>query len=84
MEKVWQETQGSIHTPARLKSRGQAAQDQQYFGRAHLGIYIFFSSVLADFLSHLPTLFLVILLLDLNEYVCKLSTVIHIVVGCVC
>ena len=42
----------------------------------------FFSFVLADFLSHLPTLFLVILLLDLNEYVCKLPTVIHIVVGC--
>ena len=42
----------------------------------------FFSFVLADFLSHLPTLFLVILLLNLNEYVCKLPTVIHIVVGC--
>ena len=44
--------------------------------------FFFFSFVLADFLSHLPTLSLVILLLDLNEYVCKLSTVIHIVVGC--
>lgn len=42
VEKVRQETQGSIHSPERLKSKGQAAQDQQYFGRDHLGIYIFF------------------------------------------
>ena len=65
VEKVWQEAQDSIHIPARLKSRGQAAQDQQYFGRTHLGIYIFFSFVLADFLSHLPTLSLVICFLIL-------------------